>query len=379
MKRLLALLLAAMLALTLVACGGEEENTGAPSASAPSSENLDTPSDAPGSAEISPAPEDEAVIAGEYVNVGIYPGDAYVLDENGGFNRIASQGEETGTYTVDDKGKIVLQLEGGGLRPLTAHDGYYHTNDKMTQYGMPPSFDENGHSDQTFTLEVSGVTMTLELRADGSYAFSYSKGSPVHPVYELMDVVTYEGSYALEGDVLNLSWKDSTFRLLCTDDAIYPIVYERKTDENRADLEGVQAAVQAAEEDAAQNRWWTPADEAVAAEITEALAGTWEYSDDYSLYQLSFEDEETWIHMEFMGTSTLNSSASYTVLNGAILLTYETRSGGYEITEYMAAPYTYTDGVLTLYEMRDLMNDKALLEPAVDFAAISEYQYEKVS
>ena len=54
---------------------------------------------------------------------------------------------------------------------------YYHAAVKMTEdteYGLAPSFDESGHSNQTFQTEADDTSLTLELHEDGSYVFSYS-------------------------------------------------------------------------------------------------------------------------------------------------------------------------------------------------------------
>ena len=148
---------------------------------------------------------------------------------------------------------------------------------------------------------------------------------------------------------------------------------------NSADIEAARSAVLAADEEAAQGRWWTPADESTAAAVTAALVGTWEYSDGYGNYQLSFSETGVSVHMDFMGMSALNSSGTYSVTNGAILLEYKSQSGGYTIINHRAVPYTYTDGSLTLYEMLDMMNEEGLLDAAADLTVISSYQYQKTN
>lgn len=362
MKKLSALMLASALALSLVACGGGGE---------PNPPVQDTPSNA-----VENPPASEKMIPGSYTPVGLVSGTGYEVNENGSYDH----GEEKGTYTAAEDGSLTFQSKDGGSSTLTAFGEYYHTAVQMaedTEYGLAPSFDESGHSNQTFQTEADATSLTLELHEDGSYVFSYSKTSPVFDKFS--DIVTYEGSYALEDAVLNLSYNDNHYPLLVADDAIYPIVYVKKTDTNSADVEAAQAAILTAETESAQDRWWTPADETTAATVTAALVGTWEYSDGYGNYQLTFSETGVSVHMDFMGMSALNSSGTYSIQNGAILLEYKSQSGGYTIINHRAVPYTYTDGSLAIYEMLDMMNEEGLLDATADLTAISSYQYQKTN
>lgn len=306
--------------------------------------------------------------------MGLVPGTDYEVNENGSYDH----GEEKGTYTAAEDGSLTFQAKDGNSGTLTACGAYYHTAVQMTEdteYGLAPSFDESGHSNQTFQAQVDNMSLTLELHEDGSYVFSYSTTSPVFDKFS--DAVTCEGSYALEDAVLNLNYNDSLYPFLFVDDTIYPIVYVKKTDRNSADVEAAQAAVLTAEAESAQGRWWTPADETTSATVTAALVGTWEYSDGSGNYQLSFSETGVSVHMDFMGLSSLDSSGTYSIQNGAILLEYESRSGGYTIINHRAVPYTYSDGSLTLYETLDMMNEEGLLDAAADLTAIASYQYQK--
>lgn len=364
MKKLLALMLAAALALSLVACGGGG-GTG----------NTNTPS--AGTETNTPTPDKEEVtIPGNYAPVSLLPGTDYEVNENGSYD----YGDEKGTYTAAEDGSLTFQPKDGGSNTLTACGAYYHAAVKMTEdteYGLAPSFDESGHSNQTFQTEADDTSLTLELHEDGSYVFSYSTATLLYDKFS--DTVTFEGSYALEDAVLNLNYNDNLYPFLFADDVIYPVVYVKKTDMNSADIEAARSAVLAADEEAAQGRWWTPADESTAAAVTAALVGTWEYSDGYGNYQLSFSETGVSVHMDFMGMSALNSSGTYSVTNGAILLEYKSQSGGYTIINHRAVPYTYTDGSLTLYEMLDMMNEEGLLDAAADLTVISSYQYQKTN
>ena len=340
MKRTLSLMLIAVLALSLSACGGSE-----------------------------------AEIPGTYKMVSLISGPDYVLNENGSFD----QGEQKGTYTVAEDGSgIVLQPKDGTAYSLLASGEYYHTETAMTEdteYGMVPTFDENGHADQTFTVNAEGTTLTLTMREDGTYSFSSSKPSAVSS--ELMDTVSYDGSYRLEDTVLYLSWNEMEFPLLFVDNAIYPVVYLRETDANSADISAKQTAVENAEKEAADSRWWTPA--ADSSEISQALLGTWKYTDGYGNYELTFSDSSVSVHMDFMGYTALDSTGTYTILQDAVLLEYQSQSGTYTIINHRAVPFTFENGTLTLYEMLDVMNEDGLLDPAADLTSIASYQYQKTA
>ena len=348
MKRLLALILTAALALSLVACGGGGE---------PNTPVQDTPSNA-----VENPPASEKTIPGSYAPVGLVPGTGYEVNENGSYDH----GEEKGTYTAAEDGSLTFQPKDGGSSTLTAFGDYDHSAVQMaedTEYGLAPSFDESGHSNQTFQTKTDDTTLTLELHEDGSYVFSYSKTSPVFNKFS--DVVVYEGTYTLENTVLNLNCKDNRYTFLFVDDTIYPIVYEKKADTNSAEIEAAQAAVLTAEEDAAKGRWWTPADETTTTAVKAALEGMWEYSGGYTQLTLDFSV----IGVSVQGKHILKS---YSIHNGAILLEDENRR------KCNVIPYTYTDGNLTLYEMLG-MDKEGLQDATADLTALSSYQYQKTN
>lgn len=367
-KKILSLLLALVLCLSLAACGGESAAPKNNGETAPDDTKTETPA---------PTPEEESVeVPGSYLPVGPFPVDIIALNENGSYDC----GEDKGTYSADDDGeRITIKPKEGSSRYLTACGEYYHTDTKMTEdteYGLTPAFDANGRSNQGFTINLDGTDLTLELSDDGSFTFSYSKESEAY--YRLFDVVTFDGSYTLDDTVLNLNSGSGTFRLLFADDALYPIVYAKKTDENSADVEAVYAAAKAIKEDAERNTWWTVADEETAAEITAALmGGAWEYNS-YSEYKLTFRETDVGINMGFMGSSVRSTTGTYIILNKAILLEYKTLSGGYNVIHTMAVPYTYEDGSLALYEMLDVLNTEGIDDPAADLTQIAGYQFERV-
>lgn len=350
MKKLLALILAAALALSLVACGGGGGTGDTNTPNAGTETNTPTPD------------KEEVTIPGNYAPVSLLPGTDYEVNENGSYD----YGDEKGTYTAAEDGSLTFQPKDGGSNTLTACGAYYHTAVKMTEdteYGLAPSFDESGHSNQTFQTTADDTSLTLELHDDGNYVFSYSTTSPIFSKFS--DVVTYEGSYALEGTILNLNYNDTLYPFIFVDDTIYPVVYVKKTDTNSADVEAAQAAVLTAEEEAAQARWWTPADETTTSAVKAALEGMWEYSGEYTQWTLDFSV----IGVSVQGKHILKS---YSIHNGAILLEDENRR------KCNVIPYTYTDGNLTLYEMLG-MDKEGLQEATADLTALSSYQYQKTN
>lgn len=289
MKKLLALMLAAAMALSLVSCGGkggENATSSAPPADAASA----TPTVEP----------EEAGGPGRYEAASLYSDSSYVLNENGSYEH----GEEKGIYTVEADGSLIMQpKDSDSSRTLTACGNYYHTETGMsedTEYGMAPTFDENGHSSQTFVTAFDAddptASMTLELHEDGTFAFSIKQSSSDYLLMRLEDVVDYSGTYTLEEEVLRLSYHDADFTMLFADGKIYPITYVKRTDANDAEIENAQAVILETEDTARQGRWWTPVDESLAAEITSHLTGRWEWQerDEFGLTSMILDiDEES--------------------------------------------------------------------------------------
>lgn len=351
MRKLFLSILSAALILSLAACGGTQGET-------------DSPAGSPSALTDSPAPEPTPgapVIPGTYEAVSLYQTPAYQLNENGSYDA----GEEKGTYTSYTDGSITIKpKEESQTKTLTAYGVYYHTSGAFsedTEYGMAPTFDSSGRSSQSFETTAASTTVKLELHEDGSFVFSTSSKSPVY--FRGTDVVAYEGTYTLENEILNLNWNGADYPMLLLDGKLYYLVYTKRTDENSAAIEASRAALLEAEETAIQGRWWTQADDDLAAEITAQLLGTWEYKEDgqYGLsYRLTVSEETFSVRIELLGHPTTNSGP-YIICKDVILIHYTGGTQG-----HVAIPYVYEDGVLTLYPLNALTEEETS-DPGMQF------------
>ena len=334
MKRFLSLIPAAALALGLAACGGQ------PQASVP--------------------PEEPAT-PGTYQTVSLSQAADYVFNDNGSYDH----GEEKGTYTLGEDDAITLEAKDADQSDvLTPAGGYYYTEAAFTEdteYGMAPAFDEEGHSNQSFEAEAGGATLQLTLSEDGSFRYTTSVPSETYP--SGLDAVTYEGTYTLADQVLSLSWNGTDYPMILADEQLHYAVYQKQTDESGTAIQAAQAAVQQAQADAAAGRWWTPVNEALAAEIDAQLQGTWEYTEsgEYGLYyRLTISGGQVGVHIELLGYPAENNGP-YTICNDVLLVHYEGGTQG-----YIVIPYTYEDGVLRLYPVNSL-TDEGVDEPDMQF------------
>lgn len=334
MKRFLTLIPAAALVLSLAACGGQ------PQASVP--------------------PEEPAT-PGTYQTVSLYQAPDYVFNDNGSYDH----GEEKGTYTLEEDDTITLEAKDADQsQVLTPAGGCYYTEAAFTEdaeYGMAPTFDEEGHSNQSFEAEVGELTLQLILKEDGSFLYTTSAQSEVYP--SGVDTVSYEGTYTLADQVLSLSWNGTDYPMILADEQLHYIVYQKQTDENSAAIQAAQAAVQEAQAAAASESWWGPVDETLAAEIDSQLQGTWEYTEtgEYGLYyQLTISGGQIDVHIELLGYPAENSG-TYTICSDVLLVHYEGGTQG-----YIVVPYTYEGGTLKLYPVNSL-TDEGVDEPDMQF------------
>ena len=332
MKKAIVLLLTGAMALSLAACGGQART-----------------------------------IPGTYKSAGFIQTADYVLNEDDTY----IHGEEKGTYAAGDGDVLSLTPQGSEEAITLSPSGAYYYDSRYamtedTEFGAAPPF-ENGVSGQTFSIDVSGVTATLALSEDGTFQFTVS--SPA-PEYTIMDnTVTYEGTYALDKEVLTLTWNDMAFPCLFVDDALYAVVYEQENDENSDAIAQRQAAVSEAEQAAKDAAWWTAAEDGRAAEIMAAAQGTWTYTESgaYGLtYQYQFVNDYVYVTVSMLGYPAQNQG-EFTVCNDVLLVKYDGGTQG-----SVAIPYVYEDdGTLKLYPINAL-NDDAVKDPGMEFVTAEQ-------
>ena len=206
-RRITALLLSAAMCLTLCACGETEEE--------------------------SKLTEDN--VSGEYRGVGLYSdlNDTYHLNENTTFD--TDKGVK-GTYAIDSSQMaVVLSPKNLSEIKLNKVGAYYYTEgfmdcfSKDTEYELEVTFNEEGRSNQSF--EYAGkdsrylYNYTLQLKENGTYTASYEKIDFIY--FEDDYDTTYEGTYALEDNILWLSFGDSKYPMLFVDGKLYFDVLEK--------------------------------------------------------------------------------------------------------------------------------------------------------
>lgn len=179
----------------------------------------------------------EAVdVAGTYVSTSFFDS-SIVLNADGTFNRYDGNVEMgRGTFEATEK-RLVLQntntqFSDGDNWFDIQEDYYYRTTEDMwvdgygaaffelDTYGRNPEFDENGRSNQTFEVNLTGTArgdnVALTLNDDGTF------------VIQNNNVVGYEGTYKLQDKVLTLNYNEKTLIFIYDDDKIYFDVYEKQ-------------------------------------------------------------------------------------------------------------------------------------------------------
>ena len=204
LKKLLSLALAAALALSLTACGGgnggdDKSSGGSSSASSSSSSQGDA----------SEPQEEGREVPGTYENVSLFLTSTIQVSENGSFDR--TKPDEKGTYTVKDDGSFELVEKGMGNGDIFTPYGdyYYRSNlicsfDEDEEYGLAPSFDSNGHSNQSFDAYYEPASggnqnyVLFTMKEDGTYTLQ----KQIRNTQGFLTVVdqgdTYEGTYSLK-------------------------------------------------------------------------------------------------------------------------------------------------------------------------------------
>lgn len=215
MKKIVILFLAGIICLSICACDNGTEN------------QVDTTNEI----------KTEADVAGTYKSVGLYFDAEYHLNTNTTFDIIngkQSNGTQ-GTYIVDyennvslkptDSSKLTINEEGN----LYYIEGFMDCFEKDEEYGLKPTFDENGRSKQTFRRLYGDTNYSYEiglnLNDDGTYSGKYKKITNVGLIYDIDN--TYEGTYKFENDILWLNYKGKDYPMLFVKDKLYFDIIEK--------------------------------------------------------------------------------------------------------------------------------------------------------
>lgn len=327
MKRLLSLALAAALALSLTACGGGGDKSGA--GSSPDNSGSSSSSSFGSSQGDASEPQEEREIPGTYENVSLFLTSTIQVSENGSFDR--TNPDEKGTYNTREDGSFELIEKGMGNGDIFTPYGdyYYRSNlicsfDEDEEYGLAPSFDENGRSTQSFDAYYEPASggnqnyVLFTMKDDGTYTLQ----KQIRNTQGFLTVVdqgdTYEGTYTLDGEVLTLTWNEFKVPFLFLNGKIYFDIIEKQTAENAADFEARRTALEAFRAEK-----FTPVDDALASEIVSCVQGEWEYTSNNVKYTMLF-DGNTFNVTTTAGGTSLNSQGTYVVCKDFVLITYDT-------------------------------------------------------
>ena len=143
-----------------------------------------------------------------------------------------------GTYSVSPG---YVQLDGDLSNSYTFKDDHYlYTGNNFywgedVEYGLEPTFDDNGRSNQTFTCTYTyGFTLAGET-ADGNLVADMQYRETILSLhndgtYEINDDgnLISEGTYQLEDDILRLNYDGGSMPLIYDGDKIYFDVYEKQ-------------------------------------------------------------------------------------------------------------------------------------------------------
>lgn len=326
MKKLLVLMLAAALALSLVACGGGGDNPqNSGSTPPPNAETTQPGADIP--PEETPGEDEERDVTGTYENISLFLTSTYEWRENGSYDK--TNPDEKGTYVVSDKGDVIMsENRGSGGDTFTPYGDYYYRSnlicgfEKDNEYGLAPSFDENGRSSQTFDAFYERITndqhhyLVFTMNEDGTFILKDMIRSNTQGIVDEGD--TFEGEYVLNDDILTLKWNGIEVPFLYIDGKIYFDIIEKQTEETAQKTEERHAALQAA-----QDEKYAPVDDALANEVSSNLQGEWEYTDSGLTTTLLIDGNNITVTAS-AGGSSISNQGTYIVCKDFVLITYET-------------------------------------------------------
>lgn len=240
-KYLMSILLFALL---LVGCGSNLSSTAVSDDVEEAEETVSTEA-----MEEESASESEKVdVSGEYGNISLFFASTYKLNDNGTYDRTSPDAK--GTYVVDNEsGDIEFTRKDSNSSDIYAPYGeyYYCSNDEFydtdVDYGIAPSFDENGKSTQTFQSsfaeQPNGEYMAhkFSMNEDGTFSILEERALYTNNILYITDEKTFDGEYSVDGEIITLKWNDEEYQLLYLDNKIFYDVIERQTENTLQKLE----------------------------------------------------------------------------------------------------------------------------------------------
>ena len=174
-------------------------------------------------------------VAGTYKNITFLSNISITLDEEGRYD--SNSFHRRGTYTGNlDGGFTLLDSNGYNETIFAKKDSYYYRTTLICCFDHAegtrdeaPKF-TNGVSDQWFTAYYDSISdnewkvIILELKEDGTFRLR----DCTRTLTSQTDGTLYEGTYTLDGYVLELNYGEDSMPFLFIDDKIYFDVYEKQ-------------------------------------------------------------------------------------------------------------------------------------------------------
>ena len=192
---------------------------------------------------------DQEDVVGTFKNVTIFPEAQFTLNNNGTYDSTepATKGTFSGHTISGPFGLPIdvsyeIKLDDGRTLELIDNGMYYDSTKYISEdqeYGLEPTFDDNGKSDQSFWLNYETYypdygdylmsdpefkILQLDFSADGTYSMVNS--DTISDGKEHRD--SYEGTYELEGNIITLNYDGGSMPLIYDDNKIYFDVYEKQ-------------------------------------------------------------------------------------------------------------------------------------------------------
>lgn len=192
---------------------------------------------------------DQEDVVGTFKNVTIFPEAQFTLNNNGTYDSTEPSTKGTfsghtvsGPFGLPIGVSYEIELDDGRTLKLIDNGMYYDGNKYISgdeEYGLEPTFDDNGKSDQSFWLNYESYypdygdylmgdpefkILQLDFSADGTYSMVNS--DTISDGKEHRD--SYEGTYELKDNIITLNYDGGSMPLIYEDDRIYFDVYEKQ-------------------------------------------------------------------------------------------------------------------------------------------------------